>query len=75
MTKKEIIINELNSVSDNILDEVIDFIQFLKYKNNKNETFNKESITELIRNYKGIAKGVWNKDGQEVINEMRADER
>ena len=75
MTKKEIIINELDSASDNILDEVIDFVQFLKYKKSKNEINEGKPFAQSISKYKGIAKGIWDKDGQEIINEMRADDR
>lgn len=75
MTKKEIIINEIDSLSDNILDEVIDFVQFLKYKNSKNETNKSKTFDESIIKYKGIAKGIWDKDAQEIISEMREDER
>jgi hypothetical protein len=72
MNKKEILINELDSASDNILDEVIDFVQFLKYKNKVNSNV---VTSRSINSYKGIAKDIWNKDAQEVINEMRADDR
>lgn len=32
MTKKELLINEIDHISDNLIDEVIDFVQFLKTK-------------------------------------------
>lgn len=75
MNKKEIIINELDNASDNILDEVIDFVQFLKYKQSKIESSKNITLAIPLSKYKGIAKGVWEKDSQELINEMRADDR
>jgi hypothetical protein len=32
MTKKELLINEIDKIPENLLDEVIDFVQFLKTK-------------------------------------------
>ena len=32
MTKKELLINELEHISENLIEEVIDFVQFLKTK-------------------------------------------
>lgn len=72
MNKKEIIISELDTASDNILDEVIDFVQFLKQKKSKDWN---ESLNISLSNYKGIAKGIWNKDAQEIVNEIREDDR
>jgi hypothetical protein len=75
MNRREILINELDSASDNILDEVIDFVQFLKYKKTQKSTNPQLNSLGSISKYKGIAKGVWNKDGQDVVNEMREDDR
>jgi len=32
MTKKELLINEIDKIPENLIDEVIDFVQFLKTK-------------------------------------------
>mgnify|MGYP001559684494 CR=1 FL=1 len=32
MTKKELLINEIDHIPENLIDEVIDFVQFLKTK-------------------------------------------
>lgn len=32
MTKKELLIDEIDHISENLIDEVIDFVQFLKAK-------------------------------------------
>lgn len=32
MTKKELLINEIDHIPENLIDEVIDFVQFLKAK-------------------------------------------
>jgi hypothetical protein len=32
MTKKEILINEIDKIPENLIDEIIDFVQFLKTK-------------------------------------------
>lgn len=75
MNKRDFIISELDSVSDNILDEVIDFVQFLKYKKSKSESLKKETLELSISKYKGIAKGIWDKDAQEIIDEIRDNDR
>lgn len=75
MNKRDFIISELDSAPDNILDEVIDFVQFLKYKKSKSELLEKETLELSISKYKGIAKGIWDKDAQEVIDEIRDNDR
>jgi hypothetical protein len=35
MTKKEMLISEIDRIPENLIDEVIDFVQFLKTKKNK----------------------------------------
>ena len=32
MTKRELLINEIDHIPENLIDEVIDFVQFLKVK-------------------------------------------
>ncbi len=35
MTKKELLINEIDHIPENLIDEIIDFVQFLKVKKMK----------------------------------------
>ena len=67
MTKVQAILKEIDTLDAETKQEL--FIQFLKKINLMN------GVLSIIDKHKGKGKGIWNKDAQEYINELRNEER
>ncbi len=67
MTKVDILLKEIETLKTSEIRLV--FQKLIK------KIREMEDTQKLLSQYKGIGKGVWKKDAQEIINESRADER
>lgn len=61
MTKKELLINEIDHIPENLIDEVIDFVQFLKAKKIK------ENLEVTIASESSLSKD-WLSEEEEKVN-------
>ena len=67
MTKVDLLLKEIETLKTNEIQLV-----FRKLAKKISEM---EDIQKVLSHYKGIGKGVWKKDAQQIINEGRADDR
>lgn len=63
--QKEIILKELNEIPENLFDEVLDFIKFLKFKSKKDNLDNWHLLSES-----SLAKDWLNEDEDEAWKDL-----
>jgi rubrerythrin len=72
------LINKYQILQVSAQKELMDYLDDLLQKQENNKQIHKiepQKLNTIINQYQGIGKGIWNKDAQEDVNQLREDDR